>query len=165
MPVALVQWPADRERRSELAALGLPRLLLVAAGAPVPEVGDDEDWVRVPTGERDLAARVEALRSRTGAVSLEGAVVRTSLGSASLSPLQAAVVAVLLARPDAVVPRASLESVLVRHRPVTGRTLDSVLYRLRRRLRPLGLDVFSSRGRGYVLGPRLDWPVGDVPLR
>jgi DNA-binding response OmpR family regulator len=165
MPVALVRWPRDRDRLGELAALGLPRLLLVAADAPAPEVGDDQDWVRIPAGDRDVSARLAALRARTGGVSLEDAVVRTSLGAASLSPLQAAVAAVLLGEPGTVVPRAALESAAARHRPVTPRTLDGALHRLRRRLRPLGLDVTSSRGRGYAIGPRLDWPIGDIPLR
>lgn len=164
-PVAIVHWPGDGDRRAELADLGIARLLLVAEGAPVPAVADDEDWARLPADERDVAARLAALRSRTDTVSLDDTVVRTFHGSASLSPMQAAVAAVLLGRPGTVVPRAALESAAAAHRAVTRRTLDGVLYRLRRRLRPLGLDVFSSRGRGYVLGPRLDWPVDDATLR
>src|SRR5687767_376295 len=57
----LVRWPGERHRREDLARLGVPRLLLVEAGAGIPDVADDEDWIRVPAGEHDLWARLAAL--------------------------------------------------------------------------------------------------------
>lgn len=165
VPVALLHWPRDRERRDELAALGVPRLLLVSADAPPPEVGEDEDWVRLPAGERDTAARMAALRGRRGGVTLEGSVVATAWGSATLSPTEAATLAVLLRSPGTFVPRDATAAALGAQVTATARTVDDAVYRLRRRLRPLGLDVFASRGRGHVLGPRLDWPVtGELML-
>jgi hypothetical protein len=164
-PAALLRWPRDAERRRELRELGIPRLLLVAPAGPVPEVDDDEDWVRLPADERELAARVAALRARRGGVTLRGTVLATGWGSATLSATEAAVVAALLRRAGAIVPRATLAEALGPHVAVTPRTVDDVIYRLRRRVRPLGLDVFASRGRGHLIGPRLDWPIdGELML-
>jgi hypothetical protein len=158
-PVALLHWPRDRGRRRQLQRLGIPRLLLVAADGPVPEVDDDEDWVRLPADEAEAAARLSALRSRRGGVTLQGTVLSTGWGSVTLSATEAAVIAVLLQPAGEIVPRNTLAQALAAHVTVTARTVDDVIYRLRRRVRPLGLDVFAARGRGHVLGPRLDWPV------
>jgi two-component system OmpR family response regulator len=165
VPVAVLHWPRDHDRRAELAGLGVPRLLLVAADAPAPEVADDEDWVRLPADERDTAARVAALRARRSGVTLAGTIVATTWGSATLSPNEAAALAVLLRVPGAVVAREEVAAALAAQVTSTARAVDDVVYRLRRRLRPLGLDIFASRGRGHLLGPRLDWPVsGELTL-
>jgi len=45
-PVPLLRWPAEDERRHQLAALGEPRLLLVAPDATPPALLDDlELWI------------------------------------------------------------------------------------------------------------------------
>jgi DNA-binding response OmpR family regulator len=165
-PAALVHWPGDAVRRRELAALRIPRLLLVAPDAAPPEVDDDEDWARLPTDERDTAARLASLRARHATVTLAGRDLRTARGAVTLSPAEAAALAVLLDSPGRVVPRHELAGALAGHgavasRAVASRAVDDVASRLRRRLRPLGLDVFAARSRGHLLGPRLDWPVAE----
>ena len=63
--VALVQWPAEQDRREELRRAGQPRLLLVERGAPPIPTDELEDWIRLPADDLDLRVRVEALRRRT----------------------------------------------------------------------------------------------------
>ena len=63
-PVVL-RWPSDPARRRELADLGVPRLLLVDSDAPPPICTDPlEDWIRLPSDERDIDARMNTLRAR-----------------------------------------------------------------------------------------------------
>src|SRR5262245_16423453 len=63
--VAMVRWPGEAFRRSELAERGLPRLLLIAPEEPVPPIDPMlEDWARVPVGDEEIAARRTTLRRR-----------------------------------------------------------------------------------------------------
>lgn len=60
--VALVSWPGDAALADELAQVGRPRVLVVSASAPPPEVHDVlEDWVRVPADHRDVEVRAHRL--------------------------------------------------------------------------------------------------------
>src|SRR5437763_3254886 len=60
--VAVLHWPEEAPEAARLAAAGLPRLLLVDAGNDPPESDDcQEDWVRLPADDRDVAARLRAL--------------------------------------------------------------------------------------------------------
>jgi len=164
-PAALVHWPREADRRAELAALRIPRLLLVAPDAAPPPVGDDEDWARLPADERDTTARLEALRARHARVTLWGRDLRTARGSVRLSATEAAALAALLRADGAIVSRDEVAAAVAAHVAVSARTVDDVVSKLRRRIRPVGLDVVATRGRGHALGPRLDWPVGeDLPL-
>lgn len=62
VPVELVRWPAEADRRQALAAGGVPRLLLVERGSTSPpRLDDDEDWIRLPADERDVWARLDRL--------------------------------------------------------------------------------------------------------
>jgi hypothetical protein len=62
MRVELIHWPTDLARRDHLAAAGQPRLLLVAPDALPPAVIDaTEDWVRLPSDEREVALRIQHL--------------------------------------------------------------------------------------------------------
>ena len=164
-PAALVHWPREADRRAELAALHIPRLLLVAPEVAPPDVGDDEDWARLPADERDTAARLEALRARHARVTLRGRDLRTARGSVRLSATEAAALAALLRANGAIVSRDEVGAAVAAHVAVSARTVDDIVSKLRRRIRPVGLDVVAARGRGHTLGPRLDWPVGeDLPL-
>jgi DNA-binding response OmpR family regulator len=146
-----------------MAAVGLPRLLLVDVELnAVPDVDENEDWVRLPVVSADLAARVDTLRDRTSSVSLDGPVLRTARGSVMLSPAETVVTLELMVTATTVVARPALERRLRLHVEVTPRTLDDVVYRLRRRLRPLGLDLFVARGRGFSLDARPDWPIDEA---
>src|SRR5690349_13821329 len=64
----VIRWPADRDRCRHLAGLGVPRLLLVDGNAAPPVCTDPlEDWIRLPSDDRDIDARMNALRARASA--------------------------------------------------------------------------------------------------
>jgi hypothetical protein len=112
--VALVQWPAEQDRREELRRAGQPRLLLVERGAPPIPTDELEDWIRLPADDLDLRVRVEALRRRTDndavAVPLldDDGVLRVGDRWVSLPPVEARLTRALLERFGAVVSRDAL---------------------------------------------------------
>ena len=60
--VALVPWPDEESALEELARAGRPRILMVAAAVPPPDVRDPlEDWVRVPVDHGDVEVRARRL--------------------------------------------------------------------------------------------------------
>lgn len=153
----LVQWPAESTRRDDLRAAGIPRLLVVAEGhAPPDDIEIDEDFVVLPSSERDVATRLENLGLRMrDAIRLQDTVVETARGRVVLTEREAAAMEVLLARRGRMTSRSELVRA-VGGPPVAERQLHDVMYRLRARLKPLGLDVFSSRSSGYTLGLRIE---------
>lgn len=155
---ALVHWPAERRRRERLAGEGIPRLLLVAVGAAVPgDLAEDEDWVRLPAPDADVAARLANLATRlVDAVHLQHGVLRTVRGSTALPAREAAVLQLLLERRGRLVPHGALDAALAAGGGAAGRRVHDVVHRLRRRLQPVGLDIFSTRRRGYLLAMRID---------
>jgi hypothetical protein len=156
----LVHWPPEHQRRALLAEAGIPRLLLVAPGSAVPaDLAEDEDWVRLPAVERDVAARLANLEHRfREAIRLDGGTLHSGSRRADLSDVEAKVVATLLGAGGELVPRAALAAVLGLDPTTSRRRLHDTVHRLRRRLHPLGLDVFVVPRRGYALGLRVDDP-------
>jgi len=160
-PVVL-RWPADQKRRRELAELGVPRLFLVNSDA-APPVCDDplEDWVRLPCDERDIDARMTALRARasTGAPSARpqldgnGRLLRSNRW-VPLSPIEEQLCALLLGEFGAVVSDRRLMAAAWSNGSGTPTGLRLQMTRLRRRIGDLGLEVRSVRGKGYVLQNR-----------
>src|SRR6516164_9159501 len=73
--VVVLSWPADRRQLPLLAERRVPRLLLVEAEAE-PPVSEDllEDWVRLPSDNRDIGARLQTLRRRANEL-LAGPIV------------------------------------------------------------------------------------------
>ena len=64
--VRLIHWPAQADELANLA-VETPRLLLVDAGAPPPEVFDPfEDWIRLPADPIDLPEVATALADFAG---------------------------------------------------------------------------------------------------
>ena len=60
--VALIPWPDEESALEELARAGRPRILVVAAAVPPPDVRDPlEDWVRVPVDHDDVEVRARRL--------------------------------------------------------------------------------------------------------
>ena len=161
-PVVL-RWPADQKRRRELADLGVPRLFLVNSDA-APPVCDDplEDWVRLPCDERDIDARMTALRSRasTGAPSARprldgnGRLLRSHRW-VPLSPIEEQLCSLLIAEFGAVVSDRRLIAAAWESGAGTSTGLRLQMTRLRRRIGDLGLEVRSVRGKGYVLQNRV----------
>lgn len=155
--VVLVEWPRDDARRSGLARRGVPRLLLVAADAPPPlPLGELEDWIRLPAAEQDVFARLRRLDAWTSQGGQNGPalvdqVLQRGRAMTVLTPLEAALMAELLAAFGRVVPRDRLEAAAWPAGAPNRRATDTHLYRLRRRLEELGLAIAVVRGRGFVL--------------
>lgn len=63
--VAHVAWPEEADRRWALAQDGVPRLLFIAPGHPVPAPLDlHEDWVRLPVADEEVSLRTAHLVRR-----------------------------------------------------------------------------------------------------
>ncbi len=161
--VAVVQWPAEAERRDELAGRGLARLLVVADGA-VPPLGANalEDWVRADVDPVEMYVRTERLRRRQAArepAVLDGdGVLRRGPWWVALSPREVEVATVLLARPGVLVGRAELEEAV--SSPASEdlrRLVDAAVRRFHRRVAPLGLRVHTVRSAGFLL------EMGELP--
>ena len=158
MDVELVRWPEDAVRLAALRAEAAPRLLVVAPEAAPPEPNADclEDWVRLPAPETDLQARLQALAARShqhgGRPSLDvDGVLHFQNQGIPLPPVEQALVAVLLERYRAVVSRDALTRRAWNQRPPRRNTLDVHMVRLRRRIKPIGLEIRTVRSRGYLL--------------
>jgi DNA-binding response OmpR family regulator len=159
MDVVLVRWPDDGDRRELLIAEGVPRLLLLRDGAEVPGSPDClEDWIRVPADERELRARVDALRQRSlfhsndqPAIDEHG-VLRYGGRWVSLPPVEARLTMAMLDRFGSVVSRDALSKAGWPNNGIGGRNaLDVHVLRLRRRLDTVGLAIRTVRARGYLL--------------
>lgn len=160
-PIALLRWPADADRRSELTEDGRPRLLLLDPDADPPASWDVlEDWVRMPADPAEIEARIATLMRRLPserpAPILDGDdVLRVGNRWVALPPVEARLVAALLARPDAVVSRERLlDAGWPAGEPAgstNGQILDGRIKLLRRRLVEVGLEVHTVRGVGFVL--------------
>ena len=155
--VVLVRWPEEAHVRAELSSRGRPRLLLVAADVEAPAVDAcEEDWIRLPSDEGDLRARVAALSARAGRhrhlPELPGdGRLRQGRRWVALSPLEGKIAEELVKRFGEVVSGERLTEEGWPEGPPSRNALRVQLTRLRRRLGPLGLQIRSVHGRGYVL--------------
>ena len=118
-----------------------------------------EDWIRTPADPDDLAARCATLLQRAAAHTPasphldDAGFLHHGEMSLHIPPLEARLLAELLANPGAVVGRERLlRAGWAGGRP-TANGLDVHMARLRRRLAPLGLVITTVRSRGYLLGP------------
>jgi DNA-binding response OmpR family regulator len=155
--VAVVRWPEERDEVERLARLRLPRLLLIAESADPPEGADVlQDWVRLPGDERDLLARLTALRGRATTMSHPPSVddhgrLHFRSSWAQLSPINGRLGRALSDAFNTVVAE---DELLAKGWPAdrpSSNALRVHLHRLRRRVRPLGLEVQAVRGEGWVL--------------
>jgi DNA-binding response OmpR family regulator len=155
---ALVHWPSEHQRRAQLAAAGIPRLLILAEGTPIPDdVGEDEDWVRLPASEQDVDARLRNLEARfSGALQLEDQVLRSSRGQIRLTRREADVMVLFLGRRGHLGALPDIVAAIGGSAGASGRQVHDTIHRLRGRIRPIGLDVFAAPRRGYTLGLRID---------
>jgi two-component system OmpR family response regulator len=154
--IAIVRWPEETPRATELQRSRSPRLLLVAPDAAPPELDDDDpsvDWVFEPVDENALHARIVALLSAAS-------VVKPILGDhgvlwrgetwIALSPIEERLTAALLARPGRVLGRARLEHAGWPDGLSNDRAIDASITRLRKRLSPAGVRIHAVRGHGYL---------------
>jgi DNA-binding response OmpR family regulator len=157
--VELVHWPRDEVLRRGLARAGIARLLLVEQDADAPTgIGVDEDWVRLPADERELWTRAERLSRLSAALDREhpvlheGRVLTHGAGTVVLSRSEAIAIELLLDSVGAVVPRSVLDAALWPGGPPgSGRALDALIERLRRRLVGMHLCIRSVRSKGFVI--------------
>ena len=155
--VALIRWPSEAGDRWRIAEAGLPRLLLVEAGAAPPDSWEsDEDWIRVPADPVDLHHRAETLRRRWAAVEADVVIDDDGLvwrdGSwAALAPIELALVEWLVDRQGQVVRRDDLEQAAWPDEGHGSRALDRAISRARVKLHPLGLEIHRIPSCGYLL--------------
>ncbi|MEY2478660.1 MAG: two-component system, OmpR family, response regulator [Actinomycetota bacterium] len=156
--VVLVRWPREEARRRELAAEGLPRLLLVESPSQLPEAMDClEDWVRVPVEDIEVRARVRCLEVRSSAhresqpVLDEHGMLRFGTDWVSLPPVEARITGALVRHLGAVVGRDDLAQSGWPDGAPGRNALDVHVLRIRRRVAPLGLAIRTVRSRGYLL--------------
>jgi hypothetical protein len=154
--VQLLRWPADADRRAELSARHVPRLLLVDEGASPPVLDPDEDWIRVPTDERDVWARLQRLaerrREQARRPTLTDGVVLGYLGqTVVVSAGEAEVLRLLLDHFGQVVHWDELRATLWPDGGGTPKLANARVSRLRTRIAATGLVVHNLRSRGVML--------------
>jgi two-component system OmpR family response regulator len=157
--VELVLWPRDEVLRRRLARAGIARLLLVEQDSDPPTgIGVDEDWVRLPADEAELWSRAERLNRLSAALDREvpvlhdGRVLTHGAGTVVLSKSEAVAIRLLLDSIGHVVPRQVLDEALWPDgAPSSGRALDALIERLRRRIVGLHLCIRSVRTKGFLI--------------
>lgn len=155
--VVFVRWPAQADLRTRCRKEGMPRLLVVEAGAQPPISNDPvEDWVRPPVSRDDLQARVTVLQNRfdSNRVPTIDSTGTLSYGrhSVTVSTTQAELLRLLVDRFGDVVHRTEFVQGFARRALTLNRnSLDLHIMRLRRRLLPVELSIRTVWGRGYML--------------
>jgi len=158
---------AKRLRRDELTA-DLPIVMLTARGEEADKLksfaGGIDDYITKPFSPRELLARVKALLRRSGGPQnnlIEASGICLDLNSyritingkeIQISPTEYKLLEVLMRNPDRAFERSQLlDRVWGRQVYVEERTVDVHMLRLRKILKPHGLDATlqTVRGIGY----------------
>ena len=158
---------AKRLRRDELTA-DLPIVMLTARGEEADKLksfaGGIDDYITKPFSPRELLARVKALLRRSGGPKnnlIEASGICLDLNSyritingneIHISPTEYKLLEVLMRNPDRAFERSQLlDRVWGRQVYVEERTVDVHMLRLRKILKPHGLDATlqTVRGIGY----------------
>jgi hypothetical protein len=161
--VVVVCWPQERAEVDRLARARIPRLLLVEPGCPPPVTEDVlEDWVRLPLDDAELKARLATLRRRAEmllAVPQLDRHGRLLFGEQwiELTPIEERLLARLVHHFDDVVGGVELLSAGWPDHQPTANAVRVTMHRLRRRLRPLALEL-RRVGDGWLLHERQDLP-------
>jgi DNA-binding response OmpR family regulator len=121
-------------------------------------MGDElEDWVRMPAHDLDLSARIHNLSLRaehrpTASPELDDSgVLRVGHARVVLSPVEARVTRVLLARRLSLAPRDTLVTAAWPAGTRGSSSFDVLMFRLRSKLAGVGLRIRTLHGRGYLL--------------
>jgi DNA-binding response OmpR family regulator len=153
--VAILTWPDQQTEVERLRRLSIPHLLLVEHSADPPDADHPlADWVRWPSEERDLRARVARLRRRADhferpRIDDNGQLLFRDRWVA-LAPTEERLARPfvdcfgMLVRDDELILRAYPA-------PPPATSFRVQLSRLRRRIRPLGLVIRTVSSRGHVL--------------
>jgi DNA-binding winged helix-turn-helix (wHTH) protein len=116
-----------------------------------------EDWIRIPTDEGDINARVAGVLARTRSHAGveptldDHGVLRVGDRWTSLPPVESRLVSALLERTGTVVSRDALARAGWPEGAPGRNALDVHVLRLRRRLAAVGLAIRTVRSRGYLL--------------
>jgi hypothetical protein len=158
LDVPLLDWPAESARRDALAAVGRPRLLLVAEGQSPPSRWDVlEDWVRAPADVSEVLARQATLRSRAAAgtpdIRLdEHGLLWVGPRWVPIPRSQTAVLSLLVAHQGRLVSSEELRAAYVADGGAGDvAAMKAVMVRLGRRVSDVGLRLHNLRGRGSLL--------------
>jgi len=157
MTPVVLRWPADRQQAELLATQGVPRFFLVDAGAEPPPCADPlEDWVRLPFDGREFDARLDMLKERArnhpSRPQLDGNGRLIHNGDwVPISPTEERLLRLMIEHLGDVVGDEDLRAAAWSTGPATSTALRIQVSRLRRRIRPLHLQLRTVRGRGYVL--------------
>ncbi len=168
--VVVLRWPAEREEVDRLTQRGIPRLLLVAPGAPPPpSVSCLEDWVRLPAADGDVQARLEALLYRASrhpsVPELDGYGQLSFRGQrVFLSPTDERAIPPLVASFERAVSEHELERA-VWFDDGNPSKLRVHVSRLRKRIAPLELEITAVRNYGYRMHGRNLPADSQVPVR
>ena len=155
--VHVVSWPEAEDLRQKLADAGEPRLLLVRSDCAPPQAVDAlEDWVREPANVVEVLARMQTLRARMAERArgprFDGGILRVGDRWLAIPEAQRPIVAVLIGRLGTIVRTKELASIYAAHGgsndPVA---FKAVMYRLSKRLAPIGLRLHNLRGKGSLL--------------
>lgn len=163
--VDVVQWPGEHERLERVRSSATPVLLLVEpGGVPPAPLGELEDWARTDTDALEIHARITALAARADALDAapgevdEAGILRVGAHWQPLAPIDARIMAELLAHAGEAVSHAQLKRVGWDDATLSNDVLRVHMVRLRRRIAEAGLRIRTVRGRGYVLEPRVTTP-------
>jgi hypothetical protein len=156
--VRLLTWPAQDGLRRELAAEGVLRLLIVDPDASPPRFLDErEDWIRTPFAVDDLETRVADLVRRADCGSERPVLDEAGLlwfraNWVSIPDAQLGALRLLVANLGQVVDHDALADAVAREGSSTIPTaMKSLMRRLSARIEPLGLELVTVRGRGFLL--------------
>jgi DNA-binding response OmpR family regulator len=155
--VVLVRWPEEGPEGVRLASEGVPVLYLVGPHDDPPAPATClEDWVRLPSDDRDMRARVIALESRAAQHAASPTVddegrLHYHGRSLPLSSVEARLAHVLADHFGELVPDKALIAAASPDELASERSLRREIAELRARLRVAGLAIARVRGRGYKL--------------
>jgi hypothetical protein len=161
--VVVVRWPEQHADAERLARLEQPHLLLVEPGVAPPELDSClADWIRLPADDIDVRARLSALAAR--AVQHPSVPALDEYGELSyggqrvfLSPTDHRLAELLVSSFDRGVPDQELLE-RIREGQEDPSKIRVYVSRLRKRIRPLGLEITSIRGFGYRLHSAIGHP-------
>ena len=156
--VVVLRWPEERDDAAHIAETGAALLYLVAPDDDPPLLENClQDWVRIPGDERDLRARIDALKVRAAAHAgppwiTDDGVLHCHGKSVHLAPHEARLAEVLVAHFDEVVP----DDTIAEHASTADpdRSVRAEIAELRTRLRSVDLQIRRVLNRGYRLYAR-----------
>jgi DNA-binding response OmpR family regulator len=135
-----------------------PCVWLVEIGtAPPDDWTDWEDWVRLPSDEQEIAARIAGVESRCRALTSsawidEFDVLRLSDSWVALSPLESRLMRVLLDHERTVVRRSDLiDAAWSSADHEIAKDLNTPMKLLRRKAKGVGIEIHTIAGRGYLV--------------